>query len=74
MHVTPQSFDKMSEKTVEKKRGKARKAGTGSWTNVPFSVGYFTKLVRANNRFCLKPVLVSTQAVPSLLTCIRAFR
>lgn len=33
MRVTPQSFDKMAEKAEEKKRGKARKAGTGTWTD-----------------------------------------
>ena len=42
-------------------------------STLPFFVGYFTKLGRVNNRFCLEPVLVSTWAVPSLLTSKRAW-
>ena len=45
----------------------------GALKYVPFSVGYTTEFVLVNRRFLLEPVLVSKRAVPSLLTCKRAF-
>ena len=54
------------------KRSSTRSNGLSS--TVPFSVRYITEFVRVNGRFRLETVLVSNRAVPSLLTCKRAFR
>ena len=53
------------------KRSSTRSKGLLS--TVPFSVRYLTDFVPVNRRFRLEPVLVSNRAVPSLLTCKRAF-
>ena len=54
-------------KKTTRKRSSTRSKELSS--TVPFSVGYITEFVRVNRRFRLEPVLVSNQAVPSLLTC-----
>ena len=53
------------------KRSSTRSKGLSS--TVPFLVGHITGFVRVNRRFRLEPVLVSNRAVPSLLTCKRAY-
>ena len=53
------------------KQSSTRSKGLSS--TVAFSVGHITEFVRVNRRFRLEPVLVSNRAVPSLLTCKRAF-
>ena len=63
--------DSKIEKKTTCKRSRTRSQGL--LKTMPFSDGYFTKLVRVNNRFRLEPVLVSTRAVPSLLTSKKAF-
>ena len=43
-----------------------------SLRTVPFFIRLLTKLARINGQILLEPVLISTRAVPPLLTCKRA--
>ena len=54
------------------KQSSTRSKGLSS--TMPFPVGHIAEFVPVNRRFRLELVLISNRAIPSLLTCKRAFR